>query len=233
MGHRVTAIGHDPILGYVFGTANIATSTLTNHLLQSYHIATGERGDYFRNQASTALVLIRTKDKLLHEGWEGKKKVAVSLLKEAIHLKSDIGTKHSLPLPMISLVDAHLASELAERGLDMANAVTVGKQAAFAVMLNAFIAMLHDICYDGSMSSRKLYSVKTRKILMYSNMIATVSNVIITALSAYVGAGDIAARNFDMGGFMVTVYRIVNDRNFIKEIKQEFLANEFYSIVMG
>lgn len=93
--------------------------------------------------------------------------------------------------------------------------------------------MLHDICYDGSMSSRKLYSVKTRKILMYSNMIATVSNVIITALSAYVGAGDIAARNFDMGGFMVTVYRIVNDRNFIKEIKQEFLANEFYSIVMG
>ena len=32
---------------------------------------------------------------------------------------------------------------------------------------------------------------------------------------------------------MVTVYRIVNDRNFIKEIKQEFLANEFYSIVMG
>ena len=233
MGHRVTAIGHDPILGYVFGTANIATSTLTNHLLQSYHIATGERGDYFRNQASTALVLIRTKDKLLHEGWEGKKKVAVSLLKEAIHLKSDIGTKHSLPLPMISLVDAHLASELAERGLDMANAVTVGKQAAFAVMLNAFIAMLHDICYDGSMSSRKLYSVKTRKILMYSNMIATVSNVIITALSAYVGAGDIAARNFDMGVFMVTVYRIVNDRNFIKEIKQEFLANEFYSIVMG
>ena len=154
-------------------------------------------------------------------------------MKEAIHLKSDIGTKHSLPLPMISLVDAHLASELAERGLDMANAVTVGKQAAFAVMLNAFIAMLHDICYDGSMSSRKLYSVKTRKILMYSNMIATVSNVIITALSAYVGAGDIAARNFDMGGFMVTVYRIVNDRNFIKEIKQEFLANEFYSIVMG
>ena len=233
MGHRVTAIGHDPILGYVFGTANIATSTLTNHLLQSYHIATGERRDYFRNQASTALVLIRTKDKLLHEGWEGKKKVAVSLLKEAIHLKSDIGTKHSLPLPMISLVDAHLASELAERGLDMANAVTVGKQAAFAVMLNAFIAMLHDICYDGSMSSRKLYSVKTRKILMYSNMIATVSNVIITALSEYVGAGDIAARNFDMGGFMVTVYRIVNDRNFIKEIKQEFLANEFYSIVMG
>lgn len=233
MGHRVTAIGHDPILGYVFGTANIATSTLTNHLLQSFHIATGERGDYFRNHASTALVLLRTKDKLLNEGMEGKKKVAVSLIKEAVHLKSDIGTKHSLPLPVISLVDAKLASELAERGLDMANVVAVGKQATYAVMINAFIAMLYDLCYDESICSRSLYSVKTRKILMYSNTIATVSNVIITALSAYSGAGDIAIRNFDLGGFMVTIYRIVNDRKYIKEIKQEFLANEFYNMVMG
>lgn len=233
MGHRVTAIGHDPLLGYVFGTANIATSTLTNHLLQSFHIATEARRDYFRNHASTPLVLIRTKDKLLNEGLEGKKKVAVSLMKEAIHLKSDIRTNHSLPLPMVSLVDARLASELAERGLDMANVVTVGKQAAFAVMINTFIAMLHEICYDGSVCSRELYSVKTRKILMYSNTIATVSNVIITALLAYAGAGDMAAKNFDLGGFMVTIYRIVSDRKFIKEIKQEFLANEFYNIVMG
>lgn len=233
MGHRVTAIGHDPLLGYIFGTANIATSTLTNHLLQSFHIATENKRDYFRNRASTPLVLIRTKDKLLNEGLEGKKKIAVSLMKEAIHLKSDIGTKHSLPLPMISLVDAQLASALAERGLDMANVAAVGKQSAYAVMINAFIAMIHDLCYDKSVCSRNLYAVRTRKILMYSNTIAAVSNVIITALMACTGAEDAAVRNFDLGGLMVTVYRIVNDRKFIKEIKQEFLANEFYNIVMG
>ncbi len=233
MGHRVTAIGHDPLLGYVFGTSNIATATLTNHLLQSFHIATGERGDYFRNHANTSLVLLRTKEKLFDEGLEGKKKVAASLIKEAIHLKSDIGTKHSLPVPVVSLVDAHLASELAERGLDMANMVTVGKQAAYAVMINTFIAMLHDLCYDGSICSRELYSVKTRKILMYSNTIATMSNVIITGLLAYAGAGEDALRNFDLGGFCVTLYRIITDGNYIKKIKQEFLANEFYNIVMG
>lgn len=232
MGHRVTAIGHDPLLGYVFGTANIATATLTNHLLQSFHIATGERGDYFRNHASTSLVLLRTKEKLFNEGLEGKKKVAASLIKEAIHLKSDIGTKHSLPVPVVSVVDAKLASELAERGLDMANIVTVGKQAAFTVMINTFIAMLHDLCYDGSVCDRKLYCVKTRKILMYSNTIATVSNVIVTALLAYAGSKE-AVKNFDLGGFAVTLYRIVTDRKYIKEIKQEFLANEFYNIVMG
>ena len=38
MGHRVTAIGHDPLLGLIFGTANIATSTLTNAHFDSFHI---------------------------------------------------------------------------------------------------------------------------------------------------------------------------------------------------
>ena len=40
MRHRVTAIGHDPLLGLVFGTANIATATLTTASFDSYHIYT-------------------------------------------------------------------------------------------------------------------------------------------------------------------------------------------------
>lgn len=38
MGHRVTTLGHDPILGLIFGTANIATSTLTTSSFLSFHI---------------------------------------------------------------------------------------------------------------------------------------------------------------------------------------------------
>lgn len=78
MGHRVTAIGHDPILGLIFGTANIATATLTNKDLQSFHIYTNENHmDSFTNRANTGLVLMKTKDKLLHEGMEGKKRWVV------------------------------------------------------------------------------------------------------------------------------------------------------------
>lgn len=43
MGHRVTAIGHDPLLGLIFGTANIATSTLTNAHFDSFHIYTQQK----------------------------------------------------------------------------------------------------------------------------------------------------------------------------------------------
>jgi hypothetical protein len=37
----------------------------------------------------------------------------------------------------------------------------------------------------------------------------------------------------DIGGLLVTLYRIVTDYQFIKKIKQEFLEKEFYNIVMG
>ena len=37
-GHRTVTLGHDPIMGWVFGTANILTNTLTRYDFQSAHI---------------------------------------------------------------------------------------------------------------------------------------------------------------------------------------------------
>ncbi len=65
LGHRGATPGHDPLAGLVFGTANIATSTLTNWRMESYHIYTGVYGlskgaqDMFLNRAQTPLVLSR------------------------------------------------------------------------------------------------------------------------------------------------------------------------------
>lgn len=231
LGHRVTAIGHDPILGLVFGTANIATSTLTNDRLESYHIMTVNKRDVFRNKAQTALVLSKTKDRLLHEGVEGKKIIGASLIKEIIHLNSDIGTKHSLPLPFISIIDARLASSLAERGLDMANIVTVGKQAAYSIMINTIISMIHGLFYDESMD-RKLYEVRTRKILSYSNLIASTSNLIFVGANIVAGNKS-GAKYLDIGGLTVTVYRMATDASFIRRVKEEFIEREFLDMIRG
>ncbi len=234
MGHRVTAIGHDPILGLVFGTANIATSTLTNKDLQSYHIYTNDMGrDYFRNKANTGLVLSKTKDKLLHEGLEGKEKVGASLLKEIIHLRSDIYTKNSLPLPIVTVIDAGLAADLAQRGLDMANIVTVGKQMTFSVFINTMISMLHGLFYDESVEySRRVYEVRTRKILSYSNFIASASNLIYVGANISLG-NESAWKRLDIGGLAVTLYRIVTDAKFIRQVKREFIEQEFFAQIRG
>ena len=75
---------------------------------------------------------------------------------------------------MVNLIDDKLASELAKYGLDMANVKTVAEQATFSMLINAIIGMIHRLFYneekDGDI---KLYEVRTRKILSYSNLIAS------------------------------------------------------------
>lgn len=234
MGHRVTAIGHDPILGLVFGTANIATSTLTNKDLQSYHIYTNDSGrDYFRNRADTGLVFTKTGEKLLNGGWEGREIIRVSLLKEIIHLKTDLNTKNSLPLPVVSVIDAGLAADLAKRGLDMCNVAAVGKQASLSILINTLVSMIHGLFYDESVDySRSIYEVKTRKILSYSNFIASASNLLYVGVNAASGNEE-ALRSLDVGGLIVTVYRIATDAGFIRKIKQEFIEQEFFAQIRG
>ena len=234
MGHRVTTLGHDPLLGLVVGTSNIATSTLTNAALQSYHIYTNASGrDFFRSKAITPLVFIKTKDKLLHEGIEGKQKVASSLIKELIHLKSDIYTKKSLPLPIIPAFNPKLASELASYGLDMANVLTVGKQMGYAIFINSIISMLHRAMYDESLDmNSKLYEARTRKILMFSNSISSTVNLAFVGVNACLG-NEAALQKLDVGGLIVTAYRIATDSRIIRQIKAEFIENEFFDLIRG
>ena len=71
-----------------------------------------------------------------------------------------------------------------------------------------------------------LHEVKTRKILSYSNAIASGSNILYVALSR-----DI--KKLDIGGILVTIYRLISDYNFIKSIKKEFLEKQWYDAVMG
>lgn len=226
LGHRVKAIGHDPILGLVFGTANIATSTLTTSDLASYHIYTNSnKRDYFRNRAQTPLVLSKTAEKLISGGYEGKRIVAASLLKEIIHLRSDIYTKNSLPLPVISIIDPKKASMLADYGLDMANVVTVGRQASYAFFIDTMIAMLHRLFLDED-TDKKMYEVRTRKILMYSDIVATSSNIMVVAATENM-------RLLDLGGLAVTITNLITNKKFIQEVKQEFIFGGYRDLLRG
>ncbi|MBR5943719.1 MAG: hypothetical protein IKZ94_02090, partial [Lachnospiraceae bacterium] len=71
---------------------------------------------------------------------------------------------------------------------------------------------------------------RTRKIILYSNMIATSSDIIQTACRAYVGDEN-ALKNFDIGGFLVTLYRLITDTMFIMKVKEEFLFKEWDRII--
>ena len=78
----------------------------------------------------------------------------------------------------------------------------------------------------------KLYEVRTRKILSYSNVIASTSNIIAVVLMTYNGNKK-AINYLDVGGIMVTLYRLISDQKFIAQVQQEFLAKEYYDMIMG
>ena len=227
MGHRVTTLGHDPILGLIFGTANIATSTLTTSSFLSFHIYTENKRDYFKSKASTYKVLEATVNKTLYQGIEGKKIIATSFIKEIIHLQSDMYTKNSLPIPFISAMNPKLASKLAERGLDMANILTVSKQVTYAMFINDIIAMLHSLFYDGNTEmEEKLHEVKTRKIIAYSDMIASASNLGVVAFTKNLNL-------LDIGGIGVTILEFIKYREFQKKVKEEFIFGGYKDMVIG
>ncbi len=224
--HRYKTLGHDPVLGYIFGTMNILTSTLTTSDFASYHIKTSDiKRDYLSNPAQTSLVVKYSLQRALNEGTEGREAVASAFLKEYIHLKSDVKTKDSLPLPIISVYDSNLARKLANYGLDVQNVTTVCKQATLSVFINYIISLLHRLCMPKDEDER-LYAVRTHKMLMFSNVVATSSNLVYTAVSQNYN-------KLDVGGSIVTIYRLLSDSQIITDIRidlrNRYLRNELFN----
>ena len=250
--HRASTLGHDPLLGWIFGTANIATSTLTTWKFETYHVKTGEKTngnkqDKIYEKASTIEMFSHIFDKMLgregrwhdplkvdNEGWcdlpkvdeendkfAGPAIIALSVLEEARHLKGDIYSKVSLPLPVISTISPEIARKLANYGLDMANILTVTKQVSYAAFINMIIAMIHKMFYDGTTEEdEKLYEVRTRKILSYSNAIAASSNIAVVAITERFDL-------LDIGGIAVAIYELITNTKFKYEVKREFVFGNF------
>lgn len=220
--HRVRTLGHDPILGWVFGTINILTSSLTDWRFKSYLVeprpdARGYMRQTIVGKVNTGDVFQAAYDQFKKD----KKRLAAAIVKQAIHMKSDINTTAGLPLPFISsTLSPDLAEKLSEYGIDAENVLTVGKQAALSAFINTIIAMIHRLFYDENKhGSCELYEVKTRKILLYSNLLASSSNIVVTAFTK-----DL--RKLDVGGLLVTIVRLFSDIKFITKVKDDFINME-------
>ena len=101
--------------------------------------------------------------------------------------------------------------------------IKIGASAKLAELINILIIILHMLMYDASMSiSRELYSVRTRKIIMYSNAIATGSNVLWVGGNILAG-NEGAIKQLDIGGLIVTIKRLISDTEYIRQIKEEFV----------
>lgn len=233
--HRTKALGHDPILGLIFGTANIMTSTITRNDFCSWHVVThGHERTYksgvktimldsISEPASTLKIFSSIFERLESEGKEGWLTLGCALLKEIIHLLSDINSRQSLPLPFISVFSEQMARKLSLYGLNFG---TIAQGGIAAMAINWLIGFLHGLCRNPK-EDEMLYEVRTRKIIMYANSFATFSDLAYTIFLAYIGDKN-ALRKFDLGGAIVSCYQICHSVAVIREIEAEFYMSKIY-----
>lgn len=235
--HRYTAIGHDPLLGLIFGTANIMTKTISvtkgKFIIKTYHvgseIVSNGRGEYkidmLTNQASTFLMFEHICSRIKSEGRDGWEALALAFGKELVHLLSDIRTSKSLPLPIVSAASPDISRILNLCGVDALSATTFTIDLLVSKMINIAIAYMHSWCYnpisDGPIET---YHARTMNIVYYSNLISLVSTTIQTLFRAYMGDAS-AISKFDFGG-AVSAWKVVWDTPFIiSDMKSEYIRN--------
>ena len=226
VNHRYLALGHDPLLGWIFGTLNILTDSVTKNNLTPHNFLES----YYVIPPSTIAEPVNIGDLFQHasELTEFDYKLLIaSVMKQAMHLGTDAFTKQGLPVPILNNISPDFSSKF------RVDVYGVAKAASMSILINMIIAAIHGLFYDKEKyDNRDVYEVKTRKILSYSNLIASTSNIIYVAFSAY--SGNVKAlHQLDIGGMIVTIYRIINDYNFIRKIKEEFIFGGFNKLIQG
>lgn len=216
--HRMYTLGHDPILGWIFGTANILTDVITLNDFQSYRVI---RTPNMRITGEMVPISV-----MLGEGFQYIKddflNLPAAIFAQAQHLKSDKYTKVGLPVPIIPSLNENFASELYKSHYDALcfsrDVKIVGASFAVSKIIDMIISLAHGL-FRKKNEAKDFYEVRTRKILLISNSIASTSTVIAAGITKN-------PKNLDIGGLLNTVTRLFTDIRFTARIKQEFIESE-------
>lgn len=241
--HRFATIAHDPLIGLVFGTANIMTNTITcvksplnisgleipvittNHVIYTSNYSHPVIGTY----GSTTMMLGNMIKRIPDEPVA----FVAALIKQIIHIGTDMFTPCGIQFPGANIVLSNTNVEKITQYIGWGDLIKVGTSAKIAELINTIISILHTLVHDFNDGVEpELYSVRTRKIILYSNAIATGSNVI--GVGANVVAGDKSqVKNLDIGGLIVLMKRLYTDREYIRQIKEEFVLGGFRKQIQG
>ena len=216
--HRLYTLGHDPILGWLFGTANILTDIITLNSFESYRV---ERKP--KMHITNVPVSLGT---LFHESYQAVQddplNLPAAIFAQAQHFKSDEFTKVGLPVPIISTFNESFASALYQEQYDALcfarDAKIVGASYIVSLMFDIIIGLAHGL-FKPEGVEQKIYEARTKKILLISNSIATTSTIINATITNN-------SKNLDVGSLISTVGHLFTDIRFIAKLKHEFITRE-------
>ena len=237
--HRFATLGHDPVFGLIFGTANIMTNTITTvredgllpfeipspiSLPRTYFVGyTNGKDPQITDNANTVKMLKRSSGRVFEE----PRAAAAALIKQLIHIGTDLYTPCGIQFPLANIVLDRAHAEALTKYVSTGDILKVGAQVGLSAGINWLIATLHACQYfysgDNQRYSQELYQVRTKKILLISNTIGTSSSVIQACITNN-------PRCLDLGGAAVLMYRLFTDVRFITRLKEEYLTSNLSDI---
>lgn len=235
--HRFATFGHDPIVGLIVGTSNILTNTITCrskgplpvpitcHVEYDMNLKNPCIGDVCSTIAALRAAAYRVDNDVVS--------IVAALIKQIIHIGTDLYTPCGIQIPGANLIlDNRYAEELTKY-VSAGDFIKIGVSYQIFNLINMFISSLHMLtCQSTSHRERELHHVKTMKILEYSNIIATGSNVIINSVRSYYGDGK-TLKDIDFVGLIGTIMMLIRNDEIKRKIKREFIFGEYERMVIG
>lgn len=222
--HRMYTLGHDPILGWIFGTVNILTDCVTFNNFRTNRVT---RIDPITQKKKMSITCETVPiGGMFREFYEMTKadylNLPAAIFAQAQHLKSDEFTKMGLPVPLLSSINEDFASKLYGEHYDALcfarDAKIAGASFVVSKLLDIIIILTHGI-FRQENEDKDLYEARTRKILLISNSIASTSTIIRSCITNN-------PKNLDIGSLLNTITHLFTDIRFIAKIKQEFIESE-------
>ena len=235
--HRFATFGHDPIVGLIVGTSNILTNTITCRSKGPLPVPITCHVEYDMDLKNPCIGDVCSTIEALKAAAYRIDNDAVSivaaLIKQIIHIGTDLYTPCGIQIPGANLIlDNRYAEELTKY-VSAGDFIKIGVSYQIFNLINMFISSLHMLtCQSTSHREKELHHVKTMKILEYSNIIATGSNVIINAVRSYYGDGK-ALKDIDFAGLIGTIMMLIRNDEIKRKIKREFIFGEYERMVTG
>lgn len=216
--HRMYTLGHDPILGWLFGTMNILTDVITFNNFSSYRVIR-EPQMLITPEAVSIGQMAQESYQLVQDDFLN---LPAAIFAQAQHLKSDEFTKCGLPVPLLSSFNENFASKLYKSQYDALcfgrDVKIVGISFIVSKIFDLIISLVHGL-YRQEDEDQDLFECRTRKILLISNSIASTSTVIHAGITTN-------PKNLDIGSLLNTITHLFTDIRFILRVKQEFIDSE-------
>lgn len=219
--HRVHTLAHDPILGWIFGTANILTDIITLNNFKCYRVTRKPAMKITPEQVGLFTMFKESYDMIKGD----RLNLPAAIFAQAQHFKSDAYTKLGLPVPFLEAINESFASALYKSNYDalcLARDMAIaGASYTVSLFIDLVIGLVHGL-FRQKDEDKRLYEVRTRKILLISEAIASCSSIVNACITQN-------PKKLDIGSLLATVTHLFTDVRFMAKIKREFVENEIYS----